>query len=108
MESAINSLSELEYQKALRIFQKRQEYNKNYYSRKKAEKATLDMGRKPKNVEEIDEQQASHILQQYKNKTIKRKKLSNDVDALKETIQKLQDKLNLLAQHNAVEDDETF
>ena len=66
------------------------------------------MGRKPKSVEEIDEQQASHILQQYRNKTIKRKKLSNDVDALKETIQQLQDKLNLLAQHNTFEDDETF
>ena len=107
MECATESLSELEYQKALRIFQKRQEYNKNYYTRKKAEKAIVDMGRKPKNIDEINEQQASHILQQYKNKSIKRKKLSNDVDALRETIKQLQDKLNLLVQQN-VFDDETF
>jgi ABC-type branched-subunit amino acid transport system substrate-binding protein len=67
------------------------------------------MGRKPKNIQEIDEKQASHILQQYKNKGMKRKTLSNDVDSLRETIQQLQDKLNeLVKQQNTFEDDETF
>ena len=69
------------------------------------------MGRKPKSVDEINEQQASHILQQHKNKSLKRKKLNDDVNNLRETIKQLQDKLNELEkQHSTLADDseETF
>ena len=86
-------ISETEYQKALTIFKKRQEYNKAYYAQKKKERTVEPQrGRKPMTVDELDAKQASHILLQYKSKN-KRKKQLNDVDSIRNEIENLQKKL---------------
>ena len=84
-------LSDIEYQKALTIFKKRQEYNKGYYAQKKSERTQEPQkGRKP--MTEIDDEKASHILQQYRNKNKTKRKL-NDIESIKNEIEKLQQKL---------------
>ena len=86
-------ISDIESQKALTIFKKRQEYNKGYYAQKKKERTVEPQrGRKPMTVDELDVEKASHILTQYRSKN-RRKKQLNDVDSIKTEIEKLQKKL---------------
>ena len=103
MENPI--LSNLEYEKALSIFKKRQEYNKTYYAKKKAAREEdKEMGRIPIKPEKIDEKAASYILQQYKNKSLRRRNLTNDVANLRKTIEELQQKLNEMVKEENPED----
>ena len=62
---------------------------------------------KNQKVDELDTERASHILQQYRNKNKTKRKL-NDIESIKNEIEKLQQKLIKLQfqqKLNAYDDD---
>ena len=87
------TISQEEYDKALTIIAKRNQYNKQYYQKRKQQQENTEVkktGRKP--IEEITPERALLTLQKYKLKC-QRQKQEQTVEQLKAHINKLFKKL---------------
>ena len=85
-----------DYKKAVEIIRKRQEYNKQYYAKKKNEQneSKKKCGRKP--IEEITPERAIETLQKYKLKCQNQNKKLNTPEEIKTEINKLFAKLKTM------------
>jgi hypothetical protein len=83
-----------DYKKAVDMLKKRQEYNKQYYAKKKKETDPTQIkkcGRKA--IEEITPERAAEALQKYKLKCQKQSKQLNTAEEIKQEINRLITKL---------------
>lgn len=89
-----------EYKKAVDIIRKRQEYNRQYYERRKKQQTEPKhiCGRKP--IIEITQEKASETLQKYRLKCQKQNKKLNTPEEIKQEINKLFAKLKALTPDN--------
>jgi hypothetical protein len=89
-----------EYQKAVDMIRKRQEYNRQYYERRKKQQTEPKhiCGRKP--IIEITQEKASETLQKYRLKCQKQNKKLNTPEEIKQEINKLFAKLKALTPDN--------
>jgi hypothetical protein len=89
-----------EYQKAVDMIRKRQEYNRQYYERRKKQQTEPKQicGRKP--IIEITQEKASETLQKYRLKCQKQNKKLNTPEEIKQEINKLFAKLKALTPDN--------
>jgi len=89
-----------EYQKAVDMIRKRQEYNRQYYERRKKQQTEPKhiCGRKP--IIEITQEKASETLQKYRLKCQKQSKKLNTPEEIKQEINKLFAKLKALTPDN--------